>query len=107
MAALAELLQAKRLDDITVTQLVEKCGISRQAFYYHFSALGNNYIFPSDGLAYTAQWLFQCRFHTCNSGSCFRLTVHYIKINTVPLRICTDFLLKLHSQPSACLGHGF
>ena len=39
MAALAELLQAKRLDDITVTQLVEKCGISRQAFYYHFSDL--------------------------------------------------------------------
>ena len=39
MTALAELLQAKRLDDITVTELVEKCGISRQAFYYHFSDL--------------------------------------------------------------------
>lgn len=39
MNALAELLQAKRLDDITVTELVEKCGISRQAFYYHFSDL--------------------------------------------------------------------
>lgn len=39
MAALAQLLQTKRLDDITVTELVEKCGISRQAFYYHFSDL--------------------------------------------------------------------
>ena len=37
--ALALLLQTKRLDDITVTELVEKCGISRQAFYYHFSDL--------------------------------------------------------------------
>ena len=39
MSALAELLQTKRLDDITVTELVERCGISRQAFYYHFSDL--------------------------------------------------------------------
>lgn len=36
---LGELLQVKRLDDITVTELVERCGISRQAFYYHFSDL--------------------------------------------------------------------
>ncbi len=39
MTTLAELLQTKRLDDITVTELVENCGISRQAFYYHFSDL--------------------------------------------------------------------
>lgn len=39
MAALGELLQTKRLDDITVTELVERCSISRQAFYYHFSDL--------------------------------------------------------------------
>ena len=39
MTALGALLQAKRLDDITVTELVERCGISRQAFYYHFSDL--------------------------------------------------------------------
>ena len=39
MTTLAELLREKRLDDITVTELVEKCGISRQAFYYHFSDL--------------------------------------------------------------------
>lgn len=39
MTALGDLLQAKRLDDITVTELVERCGISRQAFYYHFSDL--------------------------------------------------------------------
>ena len=37
--ALGELLLGKRLDDITVTELVERCGISRQAFYYHFSDL--------------------------------------------------------------------
>lgn len=36
---LYELLQTKALDDITVTELVERCGISRQAFYYHFSDL--------------------------------------------------------------------
>ena len=29
MNALAELLQTKRLDDITVTELVEQCGLSR------------------------------------------------------------------------------
>lgn len=39
MTALSGLLRAKRLDDITVTELVERCGISRQAFYYHFSDL--------------------------------------------------------------------
>ena len=39
MMALGALLQTKRLDDITVTELVERCGISRQAFYYHFSDL--------------------------------------------------------------------
>lgn len=39
MTALGGLLRAKRLDDITVTELVERCGISRQAFYYHFSDL--------------------------------------------------------------------
>lgn len=39
MTTLEELLREKRLDDITVTELVEKCGISRQAFYYHFSDL--------------------------------------------------------------------
>lgn len=36
---LAELLESKPLDDITVTELVERCGISRQAFYYHFPDL--------------------------------------------------------------------
>ena len=38
-ATLGGLLRDKRLDDITVTELVERCGISRQAFYYHFSDL--------------------------------------------------------------------
>lgn len=39
VTTLGGLLQVKRLDDITVTELVERCGISRQAFYYHFSDL--------------------------------------------------------------------
>ena len=37
--ALSDLLMDRRLDEITVTELVERCGISRQAFYYHFSDL--------------------------------------------------------------------
>lgn len=32
-------LKEKRLDEITVKDLTERCGISRQAFYYHFSDL--------------------------------------------------------------------
>lgn len=36
---LYELLQTRALDEITVTELVERCGISRQGFYYHFSDL--------------------------------------------------------------------
>ena len=39
VVTLGGLLQSKRLDGITVTELVERCGISRQAFYYHFSDL--------------------------------------------------------------------
>ncbi len=39
LKTLTELLESKPLDDITVTELVERCGISRQAFYYHFSDL--------------------------------------------------------------------
>lgn len=39
LAELGELLRDKPLDSITVTELVERCGISRQAFYYHFSDL--------------------------------------------------------------------
>ena len=38
-AALLELLEQNPLDENTVTELVERCGISRQAFYYHFSDL--------------------------------------------------------------------
>ena len=33
---LAGLLERKSVDKITVKELVETCGISRQAFYYHF-----------------------------------------------------------------------
>lgn len=36
---LAQCLRERRLDEITVKDLTERCGISRQAFYYHFSDL--------------------------------------------------------------------
>ena len=36
---LVQFLREKRLDEITVKDLTEACGISRQAFYYHFSDL--------------------------------------------------------------------
>lgn len=34
---LIELLRERRLDEISVKDLTERCGISRQAFYYHFA----------------------------------------------------------------------
>ena len=33
------LLRDKTISDITVKDLTERCGISRQAFYYHFQDL--------------------------------------------------------------------
>ena len=39
LETLGDLLQTKQLDDITVTELVERCVISRQPFYYHFTVL--------------------------------------------------------------------
>lgn len=39
LRALYELLRDRPLNEITVKELVERCGISRQAFYYHFSDL--------------------------------------------------------------------
>lgn len=39
MLMLGQFLREKRLDEITVKDLTEACGISRQAFYYHFSDL--------------------------------------------------------------------
>lgn len=38
---LTELLKERRLDEITVKDLTERCKISRQAFYYHFSDIYN------------------------------------------------------------------
>lgn len=37
VSCLSEMLREQRLDDITVKDLTERCGLSRQAFYYHFS----------------------------------------------------------------------
>lgn len=34
--SLQYILKTKPLDKITITQLVEECGINRQTFYYHF-----------------------------------------------------------------------
>ena len=34
---LMEMLKNKNLEDITITDLTNKCGISRQAFYYYFN----------------------------------------------------------------------
>lgn len=36
---LAEMIKTKNIDKITVKDLVETCGISRQTFYYHFQDL--------------------------------------------------------------------
>lgn len=38
-ASFAALAQKKPVDKITVKELVERCGISRQTFYYHFQDL--------------------------------------------------------------------
>ena len=35
-ASLKKLLQHKKLDKITINDLVSDCGISRMSFYYHF-----------------------------------------------------------------------
>lgn len=37
LRTLLEMLRDTPLDEITVKDLTERCGISRQAFYYHFS----------------------------------------------------------------------
>ncbi|MBE5774619.1 MAG: TetR family transcriptional regulator, partial [Clostridiales bacterium] len=36
---MSELIEKRSLDKITVKDLVEECGISRQTFYYHFQDL--------------------------------------------------------------------
>ena len=38
---LSELLKTKNIEDITVKQLVEACGISRQTFYYYYENILN------------------------------------------------------------------
>lgn len=34
---LMEMLKTKNLEEITITELTNKCGVSRQAFYYYFN----------------------------------------------------------------------
>lgn len=38
-AKLKEIMQTKSFDKVTVTELVEQCGVQRQTFYYHFKDL--------------------------------------------------------------------
>lgn len=38
-ATLKEIMQTKSFDKVTVTELVEQCGVKRQTFYYHFKDL--------------------------------------------------------------------
>lgn len=41
VSAFLELIEDESFDRITVTDLVDKCGISRQTFYYHFDDVSN------------------------------------------------------------------
>lgn len=41
VSAFLDLIEEEEFDKITVTDLVEKCGISRQTFYYHFEDIQN------------------------------------------------------------------
>ncbi len=36
---LKDLMKEKKLDDITVKELVERCGVNRKTFYYHFHGI--------------------------------------------------------------------
>jgi len=37
MSVMNAMLKERKIADITVSEIVEKCGINRQTFYYHFS----------------------------------------------------------------------
>lgn len=39
--SLKKMLASKPLDKVTVTDIVEDCGVNRQTFYYHFKDLGD------------------------------------------------------------------
>ena len=41
VSAFIKLINEEDFDKITVTDLVEKCGVSRQTFYYHFDDIHN------------------------------------------------------------------
>lgn len=45
---LAEITASKNVEKVTVTELVEACGISRQAFYYHFRDIMDVIVWLSD-----------------------------------------------------------
>lgn len=50
---LKEMVKTKPIDKITVTELVEKCGINRQTFYYHFQDIYDllAFIYKSEAVA--------------------------------------------------------
>ena len=52
--ALLELIRRKDADKITVKDLVEVCGISRQTFYYHFKDIVD--VVAAFRLSRTSRW---------------------------------------------------
>lgn len=56
--SLKKLLSAKTLDKITVSDIVEDCGVNRQTFYYHFHDIYDlvEWIFEDDAARITESW---------------------------------------------------
>lgn len=50
--ALKETMESKPIDKITIRDLVEKCGVNRQTFYYHFDNVYDllEWVFEQDAL---------------------------------------------------------
>lgn len=67
--SLKKMLSKKSLDHITVKDLVEDCGVSRQAFYYHFTDIYNlvEWIFIEEASAALAN---NCDIDTWQQGYC-------------------------------------
>lgn len=67
--SLKKMLAQKPLDHITVKDLVEDCGVSRQAFYYHFSDIYAlvEWIFMEETSAALAD---HCNVDTWQQGYC-------------------------------------
>lgn len=51
--SLIELLKTNNIDNLTISDIVEKCGVNRQTFYYHFKDM-NDFL----------RWTFDTRIFT-------------------------------------------